>query len=167
MMMNFIRFIFVILAGGLLLSGCGDRADRAKLQAGETAYRQGDFKAALEVFQTLAEKGNPRAEFFLGEMYLSGSGLPQDYAQALKWANAAADKRSADAQYTLGVMYDSGRGVPQDYVQAHMWYSLSATSGDEQAIRKKAELEIKKMTGPQIERSKQLEFEWDAAHRNK
>lgn len=162
--MGFMRFLFVALAASFLLSACG--GTEKKLKAAEAAYRQGDYKTAVETFQPLAEKGNARAQFFLGEMYLNGSGVQQDNAQALKWATAAAEQKDSDAQYALGGIYESGKGAPQDYVQAHMWYSLSATSGDEQAIRKKAELEIKKMSAPQIEQSVQAEIAWAEAHKH-
>jgi uncharacterized protein len=164
--MNFMRCVFVMLALSLLLSACGGTADESRLKAAEKAYYQGDFKTAAEVFHVMAERGNARAQFFLAQIYLNGNGMPRDYAQALKWANAAAEQKSPDAQYTLGEIYASGKGVPRDYVQAHMWYSLSASTGDEQAIRKKAELEVKKMTAAQIEQSKQLELKWIEAHRD-
>jgi TPR repeat protein len=164
MMMRFVRTMSLVLAMSLLLAACGDKVDKARIQGAEAAYRKGDFKTAREVFQAMSEQGNARAQFYLGEMYLSGSGVAKDYAQALKWASAAAEQKSPDAQYTLGMMYESGKGVAQDYVLAHMWYSLSGTSGDEQAIRKKAELELRRMTASQIEQSKQMELKWIDAH---
>jgi TPR repeat protein len=164
--MNIIRSVFMMLALGLLLSACGNKADETRLKAAEKAYYQGDFKTAAEVFQVMAERGNARAQFFLAQIYLNGNGMPRDYARALKWAIAAADQKDPEAQFTLGEIYESGKGVPQDFVQAHMWYSLSASTGDEQAIRRKAELEIKKMTGAQIEQSKQLELKWIEAHKD-
>ena len=165
--MKYIKSILVALMVGLLLTGCGSKAGGSKLKAAEQAYRQGDFKTALEVFQPMAEGGNARAQFYLGEMYLNGSGVVKDYAQALKWAGAAAEQKDANAQFTLGGMYETGKGVQRDYILAHMWYSLSGTSGDEQAIRKKAELELKKMSMPEIEQSKQMEIKWAAEHRDK
>jgi TPR repeat protein len=163
--MNLMRFVFVAFALSLLMSACGGKADETRLKAAEKAYYQGDFKTAAEVFQAMAERGNTRAQFFLAQIYLNGNGMPRDYAQALKWASAAADKKNPDAQFTLGEIYASGMGVQRDYVQAHMWYSLSASTGDEQAIRRKAELEIKNMTEAQIEQSKQLELKWIEAHK--
>lgn len=165
--MRYIKTIVLALAVGLLLAGCGNKAGGAKMKAAEQAYRQGDYQAALAVFRPMAESGNARAQFYLGEIYLSGSGVEKDYAQALKWAGAAAEQKDTNAQFTLGGMYESGKGVPRDYILAHMWYSLSATSGDEQAIRKKAELELKKMSMPEIEQSKQLELQWTAEHKDK
>jgi hypothetical protein len=48
-------------------------------------------------------------------------------------------------------------------VQAHVWYSLSASSGDEQAIRKKAALETA-MSAAQLDESRQRETAWIKAH---
>ncbi len=61
-------------------------------------------------------------------------------------------------------MYETGKGVPQDNVQAHLWYSLSSSSGDEQAIRKKAALEAK-MNADQLADSSRQEQEWIKAHK--
>ncbi len=163
--MKLVRIVALLLVGSLALSACGAKVDKARLAAAEAAYHQGDFAAAAEAFRALAAQGSARAQFYLAEMYLSGNGVPRDYAEALKWASAAAEQKDSDAQYTLGTMYESGKGVAQDYVQAHMWYSLSAASGDEQAIRKKAELEVRRMSPGQIERSKELELAWIEAHK--
>jgi TPR repeat protein len=165
--MNFMRLVFAMLVASLFMVACGNKGDESRLKAAEAAYLQGDYKTALEGFQPMAEKGNARAEFFLGEMYLNGNGVPRDYAQALKWASASAEQKNPDGQYTLGEIYASGKGVPQDYIKAHMWYSLSASSGDEQAIRKKADLEVRGMTYAQIEQSKQQELAWIEAHKDK
>ncbi len=166
--MRFIRMVCLVLAASLLLSACGAHTGQdgaaAKLKEAQAAYYRGDFATAAAVFQPMAEQGNARAQFFLGEMYLNGRGVPQDYALALKWARAAAEQQDADAQYTLGGMYETGKGVPRDDVQAHVWYSLSSSSGDEQAIRRKAALEAT-MSRDQLAASLRREQEWIKAHR--
>ncbi len=156
------------LATTIWLLGCGSdkEADKEKmvLKEAQAAYYQKDYATAAKGFQILADRGNARAQFFLGEMYLSGNGVKQDYAQALNFAHAAAQQGSAEAQYTLGGMYERGQGVPQDNVQALMWYSLRASSGDEPAIRKKTALETT-MAAAQIEEARRQETEWIKAHR--
>ena len=62
-------------------------------------------------------------------MYHSGSGVPQDFAEALKWLNLAATQGIALAQNNLGNVYLTGRGVPQDYTEALKWYRLAAEQG--------------------------------------
>lgn len=160
-------FLLAIACG--LLHGCsGNSSDdqtRAVLKDAQAAYARGDYATAAQGFRLLADQGNARAEFFLGGMYLSGSGVKQDFAQSLKLEQAAAEQGSAEAQYTLGQIYESGNPVvTRDKTQALFWYGLSASSGDEQAIRKKAGLEDS-LSADQIENAHQLEKQWILSHK--
>jgi len=165
---TFMRAACLTLAAGVFLAGCGvdTVADKEKavLKEAQAAYQRKDYATAAKGFQILADRGNARAQFFLGEMYLSGNGAKQDYGQALKLERAAAEQGSAEAQYTLGGMYERGQGVRQDDMQALVWYSLSAASGDEQATRKKAALETAMAAG-QREEARRQETEWIKTHR--
>lgn len=165
--MRFIRMVLLGLAAGLLLAACGSgKVDKltAALKAAQQAYHDGDYRTAVPLFQALAEQGNVRAEFFLGDIYLNGRGVPQDYAQALQWSQRAAEQGDTDAQFTLGQIYERGLGVPQDNLQAHIWYNLSASSGDERATRKRDELATK-LSGAQLEEARRREKQWLDAHR--
>lgn len=167
MIQRSIRITTIVFATSLLLSSCsGDTAadkENSVLKTAQSAYYKKDYATAVQGFQILADRGNARAQFFLAEMYLSGSGVKQDYAQALKLARAAAEQGSTEAQYALGGMYELGQGVPLDYMQAHVWYSLSASTGDEQAIRKKAALETT-MSADQMAEARRRETEWIKSH---
>lgn len=151
-----------------LLSACGGNAEADKeqsvLKAAQAAYYRKDYSTALQGFQILADRKNARAQFFLGEMYLYGQGVKRDLDRALKLELAAADQGSTEAQFTLGGMYERGQGVPLDRVQAHVWYALSATTGDERAIRKKAMLETV-LTPAQLEQARQLGKDWLNRHK--
>ena len=57
-----------------------------------------------------AEQGNAEAESNLGDMYLTGSGVAQDYAEAAQWYRRAAEQGYAPAQFDLGRMYLDARG---------------------------------------------------------
>src|SRR5271157_5210259 len=61
-----------------------------------------------------AQQGDKISQTRLGEMYLYGKGVPQDYAEAVKWFRKAAEQGHVEAYYTLGCMYDEGMGLPQD-----------------------------------------------------
>ncbi len=100
---------------------------QADYQAGQAAYRLGDYATALQEFKPLAERGDARAQASLGFMYDRGQGVPQNHAEAAKWFRKAAEQGEAIAQLSLGGMYFSGQGVPRDYVQAHMWIDLAAS----------------------------------------
>jgi hypothetical protein len=99
------------------------------LQDAVVARDSGDYASALSAFQTLANQGVTRAQFYLAKMYIESQGVQQDLAEALKWARKAADKGDAEAQFYLGLMYDTGQGVPKSGVEALKWYRLAAEQG--------------------------------------
>jgi TPR repeat protein len=76
----------------------------ADFQAGMDAYDRGDYATAWREWQPLAEQGNPGAQFNLGQLYLKGHGVPQDYVQARQWFERAALQGQATAQYNLGLL---------------------------------------------------------------
>ena len=54
-------------------------------------------------------------------MYENGTGVIQDYKEAMKWYRLAAYEGHALAQFNLCTMYDYGAGVIEDKVLALMW----------------------------------------------
>ena len=76
-----------------------------------------------------AQQGDAAAQFNLGRLYVTGTGVPQDDAQAARWYRLAADQGHAGAQHTLGFKYDNGMGVPEDDAEAVRWYRLAAEQG--------------------------------------
>jgi hypothetical protein len=99
------------------------------LDDGFAAYQRGDYEAALQLWQPLAEQGNAQAQHNLGVLYDKGEGVTQDYAEAMKWYHLAAEQGDYIAQYKLGVMCREGKGVPQDYPEAAKWYRLASEHG--------------------------------------
>jgi uncharacterized protein len=95
-------------------------------EAGLAAYQRGDFAAALQLFQPLAEDGDASAQCNLGVMYEQGRGVAQNYREAMRWFRLAALQGDASAQSNLGVMYYKGRGIAQDYGEARKWYRMAA-----------------------------------------
>ena len=113
----------------------------------------------LADLEKAAGKGDPIAQTKLGEMYLSGEGVPQDDAKSIEWTRKAADQGYAEAQVDLGYDYENGYGVVQNdevaakqgyadaqlelgfrsqvgkgveanSAQAMQWYGLAAQQGD-------------------------------------
>ena len=82
----------------------------------------------------LASQGKAFAQFYLGNMYDAGEGVPEDNAEAVKWYRLAADQGNAFAQYNLGNTYYRGQGVPVNFVTAYAWLNIAAAFGDESAI---------------------------------
>ena len=83
----------------------------------------------LDETRRLAEQGDADAQTNLGAMYDNGTGVPQNYSEAVKWYRLAAEQGIATAQYNLGAMYANGEGVPQNDAEAVKWYRLAAEQG--------------------------------------
>ena len=79
--------------------------------------------------QKLADQGDVRAKYLLGDMYAKGIGVPQDKAKALYWFRSAADQEYDSAQFMLGDMYAASDGVPQDKVLAAEWFRSAVEHG--------------------------------------
>lgn len=98
-------------------------------QNGWEAYQNKDYKTAYEIWLPLAEKGDTRAQFFMGFMHDMGFGVPKDDKEAVNWYRLAAEQGDSRAQLFLGFMYDLGKGVPQDDKEALKWYQLAEEQG--------------------------------------
>lgn len=84
-------------------------------------------------YRKAAEQGDVEAQVNLAYCYYIGSGVEQDYAEAVKWYRKAAEKGSAKAQFSLGACYEFSLGVGQDYTQATKWYRKAAEQGHAEA----------------------------------
>ena len=84
-----------------------------------------DHRKPFIVCRPLAEQGVSLAQNALGEMYMYGEGIAQDYNEAAKWFRLAADQGQRRAQFLLGVLYWSGDGVPHDFDAAVKWFRLA------------------------------------------
>jgi TPR repeat protein len=100
---------------------------------GVAAYDRGDFAAALATFRSLAEQGDPIAQYNLGIMYDRGTGVLENDAEALKWYRLAADQNYSSAELNLGLLYYEGRGVPKNLDEAVKWYRRAADKGVSEA----------------------------------
>jgi uncharacterized protein len=154
--------ILVCLAVALALAA---PARAASFGAGVAAYRHQNFNIAAVIFGPLAEAGNPGAQFYLGFMYETGRGVPQDYLTAAYWYRRAANQGETTAQYRLGLLFDKGQGVVQDYIEAHKWLNLAAAHAPPPTRDYCARLRdavATKMTRGQIGTARVLALQWIA-----
>jgi len=105
----------------------------ADFQSGLDAYNRKDNALALKKWLPLAEQGHAEAQYYVGELFLQGEGVPHDDAQAREWYLKAARQGHLEAQTRLGIFYFFGMGVPQDHVQAREWYRKAAAQGNTEA----------------------------------
>jgi localization factor PodJL len=87
-----------------------------------------------------AAKGDPAAEFEIGQRYAEGRGVPQNLAEAADWFDLAAKQGLAPAQFRLGGFYEKGFGVKKDLDAARRLYSAAAEAGNAKAMHNLAVL---------------------------
>ncbi|KAF9430003.1 hypothetical protein BGZ76_000996 [Entomortierella beljakovae] len=80
-----------------------------------------------------SEQLNAKGQNYLGELYLNGYGVPQDYSKAMEWFLRSANQGNASAQFNIGFLYHNGFGIPRDCLQAMEWYIKSADQGNTDA----------------------------------
>jgi TPR repeat protein len=85
----------IVLAAALVSS---DFVQAGPFEDGVAAHGRGDFATALDFFGPLAALGHAGAQIRLVSMYVSGQGVPKDYAEALKWYRRAAEQVSVPAR---------------------------------------------------------------------
>jgi len=90
-----------------------------------------DLKEAAYWYKKSAAKGVPIAQYWLGEMYLTGKGgLPKNYQQALELFKEADEQEGFPlAQHNLGIMYLRGEGVPQNNKKAINYFTKASAQG--------------------------------------
>jgi TPR repeat protein len=90
-----------------------------------------DLARAATLYKQAAERGYVKAMCALGNLYVSGRGVPKDEAKGATLCRQAAERGEPDAQTDLGNLYL--QGVPHDMVQARHWYELAAAQGQPNA----------------------------------
>jgi uncharacterized protein len=89
---------------------------------------------AIQMLKRYADDGNAPSQSKLGLLYEKGSGVDQDYAEALKWYQKAADLGDLMAHNNIGFMYFAGFGVPKDLGEAIKWFMKAAGLGSTGAM---------------------------------
>ncbi len=54
-------------------------------EAAAAAWERGDYAAAFDIWQALAERGDQNAQIGLVNLYTYGRGVPRDYGTAYMW----------------------------------------------------------------------------------
>jgi TPR repeat protein len=67
-----------------LVFGMWSNTEIADYAKGMAAANSKDYLSALREWRPLAEKGEANAQYSLGILYESGSGVPQDYKEAVR-----------------------------------------------------------------------------------
>ena len=123
-----------------------------------------DNVEAVKWWRMAADQGEPRAQNFLGWMYLKCLGVRCDSREAAGWYRKAAEQGLAAAQCNLGYLFEHGQGVPLDYTEALTWYELAAAQGNS-AARDAMKSLAAIMTRKQLEESESRVSAWQQKKR--
>jgi TPR repeat protein len=92
-----------------------------------------DHEKAAKLLPAMAEKGHVLAQSPLGQMYLKGLGVKQDFLEATKWLGKASAQGDGESSYTLGIMYELGHGVTKDAVRGTEFFERASEQGDKKS----------------------------------
>ena len=121
-------------------------ASDCSIKGGEyTAYDRADYKTALAVWLESAEKGDPEAQTYVGEIFEKGLGQQVDYVSAAKWYERAAKQDFKRAQINLGYLYENGLGVAADPAKALNLYRAASGAEGDLVFAEDAQAEIDKI----------------------
>ncbi len=114
----------------------------------------------MQDYLRLAQRGEPKAQFYLGALYAQGVGVSQSDAEAFRWFLSAAEHGHSQARLVVGELYAIGRGVAKNNVDAYKWASAAATGASPAETRRSAQrlldLLAGRMTGADIDEGKRL-----------
>ena len=102
-----------------------------------------------------ADQGLVQAMRDLGQIYMKGDGVLQDFSKARERLQAAANQNDAVSQRLLGELYANGWGVDKDPIWAYVWYDYAAKNHDKDALGLRAKL-IKTMSTGDIDEAEKL-----------
>lgn len=104
----------------------GEMLNYGMLGLGDAYNENEDYQNAFLWYSKSADYNNAIAQCQLGNLYMSGEGVEQNYSIGKKWIEKSANQGWAQAEYYLGVIFENGFGVPVNEKEAIKWYIKAA-----------------------------------------
>lgn len=118
-----------VLAAALMMSVAAPIGAQS-VTTGIEAWQRSDYTKAVAIWMPLATKGDPDAQFNLGQAYRLGKGVPMDVGAATTWFERAAGQGHVDAETTLGLLlFQNG-----DQVGGLKWLKKASDQGEARAM---------------------------------
>lgn len=90
---------------------------------------------AAEWIERGIQLNDVQSHYLLGELYLTGTTVPQSYREARHWWSIAAERGSIDAQHALGKSFKNEEHGALNLERSVYWLSRAAQNGDVWAQR--------------------------------
>lgn len=109
-----------------------------------------DVEHGLETMRQASVLGSPQGQFYLGNRYGNGDGVPRELDRAHRYFQLCAAQGVAQCQFRLASLLFNAPDRPErDYVQAVAWYRLAGDQGIAEA-NEIAQREVSKFTPAQM-----------------
>jgi uncharacterized protein len=106
----------MFIVGGMYMQGEGTSVNKSE------AFKW-LYSAALN------GRSSKESERILGQFFILGQNVPQDYSEAVHWYELAAKSGDPEAQSELAYLYFTGKRVERDYEKAGQWFEVAAKKG--------------------------------------
>lgn len=110
--------------------------DFLKKGLAEWYSEDGDTEMAAYHFRKSAKAGNPEGEYYLGEAYHIGRGMPYSLEKAREWFALSAEHGNPKGQCALAEFFHYGIGVERNSMKALELYDKSARQNYGRALKK-------------------------------
>lgn len=127
--MQWTKYVLAAAVAAFGLAGAAEGQAEAVLAAIKM-YEREEFKGAADAFRQLADAGEPRAMYWLSELYSRGKGVEVSHVKAVYWARQAAERGLVEAQLSIGQHYWFGGFVPRDLAEGLKWLCAAYKGGE-------------------------------------
>jgi predicted RNA-binding Zn-ribbon protein involved in translation (DUF1610 family) len=100
------------------------------------------------------------AQTALGNHYLAGRGVVQDFAQASEWFLRAAMQGNPEAMYGLGNMARMGRAEGVSLAEAYAWLNVASARGERRADEARRNV-LDRLSAEELKKAQRLSRELD------
>lgn len=131
-----LKTLLLWFLGVMVLAACSqkDAEERRSLdtefEAAARLYEQRSFIEALKAFVTVAEKGDARAQYNAGLMFVKGEGTEKDYIKGYQWFSKAAENKFAGAEEACQKLLKATKENMEN------WFGKAQILGTEEAKQK-------------------------------
>jgi TPR repeat protein len=124
---------------------------------GQEAFGKSEYEQAKRHFKSLAKRGDPIGQFWVGYLYWPGGGDKSDTDLSVRWMQKSANKGFSTAMRYMGYAYQIGVGVEGDMDKSIQYHLDAAAAGNGAAM---FELGSFYNTGLGVAKNQDTAIEW-------